>query len=217
MDRNRRRRRPGNLDSGNTWKAFSPKINQEVKYPSSPEYKHWLLVEADPDIIRFDPHPGLCEIVTEEGILRTKPDMLVYFADGRCEMREVKESKTLRKAPPQVLRQLHALKTWSEANGVGHRVISSDFLKEKDVLIHNWQFGTGLLIQPQTPMKALQCSLLAEAIRSRGKCRLIDVWADPKLGDTDTKLRSVFELARIGCIHTNLDLQPLGRETLLWS
>ncbi len=50
----------------NYWEAFSNKMNRDVRFFSDLEYDHWILVEADLDIVAFCEQPMRIQVEWKE-------------------------------------------------------------------------------------------------------------------------------------------------------
>lgn len=121
----------------NLWQAFSQKLGRRVKSYSDLEYNHYILVEANPDIVSFCEQPVKVLGRVDDKDCASYMDMWVLWRDGTEEFREVKYAKDLDK--PRVIRQIEIQRSWCERNEFMHYIITEKEIYKNQVLLRNWK------------------------------------------------------------------------------
>lgn len=127
----------GGRHRGNYWEGFSPKATRRVQFYSDLEYRHWWEVEFDPTIVHFLEQPGYVAAFIDGKLRMSVPDMLVRYADGTQELREIKYRQDILAPYARCERQLTVQRTWCEARGFNHRVITDDELSQNPIRQQN--------------------------------------------------------------------------------
>ena len=119
--------------------AYSHKLGKVVTLESNLEYWHFLQVELDPEIVRYEEHPDKITIIADDGKERGSIfDMSVIKANGTIEYREIKYSDDLETDRTQT--QVMIQKAWCEAKGYLHRVVTEKDIILGDKYIYNLSF-----------------------------------------------------------------------------
>lgn len=119
----------------NRWYSFSPKLKRNVYLFSDLEYEHWLLVEANPQILDFCEQPLEVTSLINGKMKNSIFDMWIKYADGKQEFREIKYSFELNKA--KVIDQVTVQQDWCNENGYKHSVQTENEIRENRLFLSN--------------------------------------------------------------------------------
>jgi hypothetical protein len=124
----------------NFWDGYSYKLKRDVHFFSDLEYEHWLLVEADPNIIDFCEQPLEIKFVYEGKLRSSIFDMWVKYNEGQEEFREVKYQSHLNQGHPkyeETQKQITIQREWCEMKGYVHKVQTDDFIRSNPLFLDN--------------------------------------------------------------------------------
>jgi len=99
----------------------SPKNGCKVVWESLIERDYFLLLEHDPQVVRFIPQPETIEITLDSRWERYTPDVLVFYADGTLCRVEVKTDAALRR--PEVAARLEVVRAQYLLDGKDFQVV----------------------------------------------------------------------------------------------
>ncbi|CAI9394826.1 TnsA endonuclease N-terminal domain-containing protein [Niallia sp. Sow4_A1] len=119
----------------NRWYSFSPKLKRNVYLFSDLEYEHWLLVEANPQILDFCEQPLEVTSLINGKMKNSIFDIWIKYADGKQEFREIKYSFELNKA--KVIDQFTVQQDWCNENGYKHSVQTENEIRENRLFLSN--------------------------------------------------------------------------------
>lgn len=123
--------------SGNYWEVYSIKIDRTVKLYSDLERDHWLLIEADPDIVEFCEQPCLASALIDGRVRLSIPDMWIRYRSGAEELREVKYRKDLAEGNGERPHQLKIQSEWAKRNDLAYRVVTDVEIRENVIKLNN--------------------------------------------------------------------------------
>lgn len=122
---------------GNHWIVFSLKIGRIVHLYSDLERDHWLLIEADPDVVAFCEQPCTACASINGKRLQSIPDMWIRRQDGREEIIEVKYQKDIAKQEATGAHQIEIQKEWATRNNILHRIVTDTEIRKNRVKLDN--------------------------------------------------------------------------------
>lgn len=194
------------------WEVYSPKLGRDVRLYSNVEWMHWLLLEADPNVIAFCEQPlRMLGVAGQKG--DSYIDIWVLFADGSEEYREIKLSKDINSERSR--RQISIQKKWCERNDFVHRVVTDADLKDFKVQIENCKEYIGFIPHKISYRhKELQKSI-ADIVACHGSIKIKDL-LKIFVGPGEQKILSaIFTLIHLGVLHAPMDKQRYSNEMLL--
>jgi|SRR5882672_4093458 len=130
--------RPQNNYGSNRWVVFSPKLGRVVILYSDLERDHWVLLEADPRILKFCEQPLRISVRLASGTVQTIFDMWLKWQDGQEELREVKYKDQLH-GSPRAHRQLEAQATWASLVSFRYSVVTEEVIRANPIFLANWK------------------------------------------------------------------------------
>nr|WP_162306298.1 TnsA endonuclease N-terminal domain-containing protein [Brevibacillus laterosporus] len=119
----------------NYWYVYSPKLNRMVHLFSNLEYDHWILIEANPQIITFCEQPKKVEWLIGEKLLHSIFDMWIERKDGSQSFIEIKYQIDLDPQNPRSersLRQTHLQRKWCEENNYDYLIQTEKEIRNKE-------------------------------------------------------------------------------------
>lgn len=190
------------------WEVYSPKMQRDVKLNSNLERDHWLMLEADPNVIAFCEQP--IRFLAQAGESGTSIiDIWVLFADKSEEYRELKLRSDVNSK--RSAKQIEIQKNWCERNDCVHRVVTELDLLQFKTLIKNCSEYIGFIPHTITSQhKNLQQSVLdiVRQIKSIQINELIKNLVD--IGEQQV-LSAVFTLIHSGHLYAGLDTKKYSR------
>lgn len=130
--------RPQNNYGSNRWVVFSPKLGRVVILYSNLERDHWVLLEADPRILKFCEQPLRISVRLASGPVQTVFDMWIKWRDGHEELREVKYKDQL-ETSLRAHRQLEAQATWTSLVSFPYSVVTEEVIRANPIFLANWK------------------------------------------------------------------------------
>lgn len=195
--------------------GYSPKANKDVTFTGHAEHAHFLLVEADAQVVRvdYDPEPQIVQIKGDN--IRTKLDAKLECRSGVRRWREIKsDSDSL---SPREEAQLEAQTTLAAMAGAVYERLTLKDLFANEVLVQNWN----------RVVHALDLWKLELLIEQANHVRkLFKAHADLTLAEIHREGKAVFEngfsvvvaalrAVQHGELSSDLDRQPLSLATQL--
>lgn len=203
---------------GNLWIVFSLKIGRIVHLYSDLERDHWLLIEADPDVVEFCEQPfHACASINGKH-QRSIPDMWIRRRDGREEIREVKYQKDISKQEAAGAHQLEIQKEWAIRTNASYRIVTDAEIRKNRVKLDNIS----------KMIHAIRCegNNGSDEDRRSGKAKVIDLiekaGGNLKLGELikllsfagcNKTLATIYGAILAGDVIANFDDAPLVLET----
>ena len=130
----------GTKYGSNYWVTNSIKLNRRVSFYSDLEFKNYLTLEMDPNVIDFCEQPLAVELFIDDKKVRTVFDMWVQYKDGYEELQEVKpeqdligDSDTAKRSRQQTYRQ----KLYCQEKGLNYVIRTEKEIELGSVYIHN--------------------------------------------------------------------------------
>ncbi|MGG3871112.1 TnsA endonuclease N-terminal domain-containing protein [Brevibacillus laterosporus] len=126
----------------NYWYVYSPKIKRMVHLFSNLEYDHWILVEANPKIIRFCEQPKKIEWMVDNKLVSSIFDMWIERIDGSQCFIEIKYQSELNPQNPyseRSLRQTRLQKMWCEENNYEYLIQTEKEIRSNLILLGNFK------------------------------------------------------------------------------
>lgn len=129
---------PQNNYGSNRWVVYSPKLGRLVILYSDLERDHWVLREADPDVLEFCEQPLRVSVRLPSGTVATIFDFWIKWRGGREELLEVKYKDQL-EGSLRVKRQLEAQATWTTLISFPYSVVTEDAIRANPIFLANWK------------------------------------------------------------------------------
>lgn len=120
--------------------AYSYKIKRNIKLYSNLEYKNWLTLEMNPDVLTFCEQPYQAEMLIAGKLKKTIFDMWVKYKDGREEFQEIKYSDYLTGTDKYSVRsqeQISFQKKWCKLNKMPYVVRTEKEIETGPFLTEN--------------------------------------------------------------------------------
>lgn len=120
----------------NLWLAYSPKIDQDLVFPSDRQFIHWLyFLELNPEVASFDCAPGV--IASHDGIESrgTELDAIAVYRNGENEWQEVKAGVVL---DPSDESQFAAQRNAAKKFNAAYRIFNDNDLRPIALIAMRW-------------------------------------------------------------------------------
>lgn len=127
----------------NYWKSYSIKENRIVTFYSDLEYKNWLTVEMNPEIVHFCEQPLQIDVVIDSKKYTSVFDMWVEKKDGAEEFWEVKYMKSLSGDDQNAIRtkqQIEKQIQWCKNNYFQHAIRTENEIELGPEYINNLRY-----------------------------------------------------------------------------
>jgi hypothetical protein len=202
----------------NLWLYYSPKTKSDWALSSDLEFSHAILLEALPEVVRFDLVPQPYVVSTSDGDYKTEFDALVWFKERGPEAREVKyQAEQETPTNPRTLAQREAQILAARQIGAERRVITEVELAPHACLIANWvrivAFLTATRDYPVGEYERIAAVKLANA---DGETTLGELCREITPAYYPVFLSAVFSLHQAGLYESDLHQAPLSRSTRIW-
>lgn len=111
----------------NRWQAPSIKLNRQVNLSSNLEYDYWVIIETDPNVIRFCEQPIRIALTQGDRVNHSILDFWELFANREEQFVEVKYSFELDPNSPfkseRSIKQTALQKEWCGLNGYKYTIV----------------------------------------------------------------------------------------------
>lgn len=192
------------------WEMYSPKVKRNVKLFGDVGRDHWLLLEADPNVIWFCDSP-VCFPGSSGEPGQNVLDMWVLFADGSEEYRTVRRTTAVSGFAKELARR----DAWCERNGFVHRVVTERDLQPYRTLIDNCGTYIGFIPKEINARHVKVQRSVAEIVASTGPLPLADLLGRFVGVSEQLILSAVFTLIHSGTLYAPLDVQRYDRNIQL--
>jgi hypothetical protein len=116
---------------------YSPKNKRQMKFFSSLEYQHALLLEGTPEVLQYCEQPMKAALRGKAYVF----DCWIRWRDGRQELREVKptEKLVLNDNGARVPARWPEIVSWCDKQGYLSNFVTEKTLEPYEFVIRNWQ------------------------------------------------------------------------------
>lgn len=194
------------------WEGYSPKIGRDVKLFSNLEREHYMLLEADPNVVAFCEQP--IRMLGQAGTMGDSfIDMWVLFSDGSEEYRETKLSNEV--DSDRSKKQIQIQQLWCERNDFVHRVVTEVDLKPFKLLIDNCKEYIGFIPQHFSRRHLDLQRSITDIVAVHGQIKFKDL-LKMFVGISEQQIMSaIFTLIHSGVLRAPLDSQRYSNVMLL--
>lgn len=184
----------------NLWCAWSPKLQRLVHLHSDLEYHHWILVEANPDIITFCEQPVKMRAHVDGRDRASIVDMWAQWRDGIEEYREIKYLKDMAtiESNPDLRRQLDIQRAWCSRHKMAHAIFTEKQIFAKPLFLKNWKLVLSLLSSARVEQTALLEDRAQRLIADKGSMSLRDLLGHFPSDRVFTAQSAIFRLVHRG-------------------
>lgn len=199
----------------NIWLFDSPKNNRRFVIEGDVAFMHFVLMEGNQEIARYDPDPAPVNTVIDGEARQTKLDAVVYFSGGETEWWEFKRSND--EGPNRSGRaraQLSAQAQCASFAGVKYRVLTDGDLRDKQILFDNWLLLCAAITRAKRQPVFREARLLEGRLDTHRAVTLGALLEDPQ-ADAGLMLAVVGTALQQGRIRTNLDQALIGKNSVL--
>lgn len=210
-------KQPRGSYGNNFWQMYSWKLGRDVHFYSSLERDHGVIVEADPNVVRFCEQPLRIRIKLDGRDRETVIDMLVHFTDGRTQFREVKYASAVESAEldSRLTRQLTAQQEWAFVTANDYKIVTDHEIRQKPQFLRNWkQILSHLAPYASYDLAKIESDILA-AFDERDSWPLGYLANNVSLRDQQAVKAAIFRLIHGGLCTAPLDLFPLTNSLII--
>jgi hypothetical protein len=200
----------------NLWYQYGPKAGKDWVLSSDLEFLHFISLEADPDVLRYDLALEPMIVAVGDDNHRFTFDALVEFRNGKRKYREVKFAQELRdQQAVRTQQQVDAEATWSGKFNEDFEIVTDETLAPLAMRLHNWiQIIPAIARVRHLPMEATSCAAKA-AIASLQTSTIGEIAAGISRDEIARWYAAIFMLIQEGQVTSNLDSAPLSKNTLI--
>lgn len=202
----------------NYWVSYSPKMNRNIRLFSDLEYDHWILIETDPEIASFCEQPLRIRQQMGAEFVESIFDMWTIDIRGVESFIEVKYAHELDESnlkSARSVRQTAAQRSWCQENGYRYKVAVDREIRKNPLLLSNLKQIISHMKNRVQPVETDRYQVIQQV--RIGKMRLPELvrkltqMAEPRIRE------AVFGLIYEGKLRSNMDEQPIGPLTEVWT
>lgn len=199
----------------NIWFFDSPKNNRRFVITGDVAFMHFVLLEGDTTVERYDPSPEPVYASIDGEVRKTELDAHIYFKDGSvqwCEFKRHGDAGPSRKgrSRPQLSAQAQA----AAAAGVPYCVRSDLDLQGKEILFDNWLTLCASLTRCRNQPLYKENDIFAQRLRLHREIRFGTLLEVPGIDPAYMLAVTASSLQR-GIVETDLERSLFGLDSLL--
>jgi len=201
----------------NYYETFSVKLKRNVRLFSQLEYKNFLTLEMNPEILEFCEQPIKLQIEIDGTIENSILDMWVHYRNGTEEMQEVKYTIDLEQGTEfyeRVKKQIQKQEQWCRINGYIYSIRTEKILDAGTYYINNLRYLYGLIKRLDIPLYRRYLKLLINILLLK-RITVRDIVNDNKL-----PVESIFSTIALGIyegqIEANIFNEIISYDTEIW-
>lgn len=199
----------------NIWLFDSPKIDRRFVIEGDVAFMHFVLMEGDQEIARYDPSPVPVSTIIDGEVRQTKLDAAVYFTDGRTEWWEFKRANDAGanrsgRARPQLSAQAQC----ASLEGVKYRLLTDLDLRDKQILFDNWLLLCAAITRAKRQPVFHEARILEARLDTYHVITLGALLEDPQV-DAGLMLAVIAEALQQGRICTDLAQTLFSKKSVL--
>nr|WP_162305476.1 TnsA endonuclease N-terminal domain-containing protein [Brevibacillus laterosporus] len=202
----------------NYWYVYSPKLNRMVHLFSNLEYDHWILIEANPQIITFCEQPKKVEWLVGEKLLHSIFDMWIERKDGSQSFIEIKYQIDLDPQNPRSerpLRQTHLQRKWCEENNYDYLIQTEKEIRNNPILLDNYKEIIPYIQQNRISHNDLDQHLVMQKI-GKDRITIKQLREDCSHFSPSRLKQTLYSLILSGVVEANVDKVALSLTTEVW-
>ncbi|SFE24393.1 TnsA endonuclease N terminal [Paenibacillus algorifonticola] len=204
----------------NYWEAFSVKMNRDVRFFSDLEYDHWILVEADSDIVAFCEQPKRIQVEWQGELVESIFDMWIQRMNGTECFLEVKYASELdpndKRFSSRSYKQTNAQAKWCQENGYNHLIRTDKDIRSNLIYLNNLKTIIPYIQQRPVLVETVQYQIM-NVLGKTSKTTIEGIeQALPVLGRQRIR-ETVYQLIYRGMIDSTITHKPLDSKTEVWS
>ena len=199
----------------NIWFFDSPKNNSRFEIAGDVAFMHFVLLEGDLSVERYDPQPDPVNTVIDGETRQTKLDAHIYYNDGHIEWWEFKRrtdvgAQRTGRSRPQLSAQAQA----AAAAGVPYRVRTDVDLKGHEILFDNWLTLCAAITRCRSQSLHRETDVIAQRFISHREVRFDTLLTVPGI-DPACMLAATALALQGGAIEADLDKSLFGLNSIL--
>jgi hypothetical protein len=199
----------------NIWLFDSPKNDRRFVIEGDVAFMHFVLMEGNREIARYDPDPAPVNTVIDGEPRQTKLDAIVYFSEGDTEWWEFKRAND---AGPnrsgRARAQLSAQAQCASLAGVKYRVLTDIDLRDKQILFDNWLLLCAAMTRAKRQPVFREARLLEQRLDTHRAVTVGALLEDPA-ADAGLMLAVIAKALQQGRIRTDLDQTLIAKNSVL--
>nr|WP_113758350.1 TnsA endonuclease N-terminal domain-containing protein [Brevibacillus laterosporus] len=198
--------------------VYSPKLNRMVHLFSNLEYDHWILIEANPQIITFCEQPKKVEWLVVEKLLHSIFDMWIERKDGSQSFIEIKYQIDLDPQNPRSersLRQTHLQRKWCEENNYDYLIQTEKEIRNNPILLDNYKEIIPYIQQNRISHNDLDQHLVMQKI-GKDRITIKQLREDFSHFSPSRLKQTLYSLILSGVVEANVDKVALNLTTEVW-
>lgn len=202
---------------GNIWYTSGWKCNGDLILHSDAELRHFVLLEADPEVQSYALHEPVAIIKVGSDDLKTEFDADVRLRGGGRQFREIKATdvEPIDLSGRERL-QFEAQELYAAAHGADYVRIGRQALLSSVMLASNWSEGLAYLLSARSlPLINYRLEISA-LLRHQGRCDVQALLSCYSIEDWPVATAALFSLLAEGVFGSDLAIHPWGRRTLVW-
>ncbi|RAP25923.1 hypothetical protein C2W64_02283 [Brevibacillus laterosporus] len=185
---------------------------------SNLEYDHWILIEANPQIITFCEQPKKVEWLVVEKLLHSIFDMWIERKDGSQSFIEIKYQIDLDPQNPRSersLRQTHLQRKWCEENNYDYLIQTEKEIRNNPILLDNYKEIIPYIQQNRISHNDLDQHLVMQKI-GKDRITIKQLREDFSHFSPSRLKQTLYSLILSGVVEANVDKVALNLTTEVW-
>jgi hypothetical protein len=201
----------------NIWVFDSPKNNRRFTVESDVAFMHFILLEGDTTVLRYDPNPEGVTVITDGESKQTIPDAAVYFKDGRTEWWKFGRSTSNRF---DRTKNSHASSDASAdeiaSKNPPYKVVTEKELRYKQIQFENWLLLCAAITRVSQHFTFKEENFLRTQLKNHQEL-VVSSLLEANGNDPGLMLGVIAKLLQQGVLQTELEKKLFGLDSVLMS
>lgn len=162
----------------NYYETYSPKNRRNVRLFNELEYKNFLTIEMNPDIVRFCEKPFIIQIEINGSIKEIIPDFWIQYKNGKEEIQQIESTKSLNMNDTAqnkaVIKELK-IQQWCITNNFNYKLREVKDINISMFYLNNLRYLFGLVKRLDSPMSGKYLTILKSKLYG-DRVKIIDLF-----------------------------------------